>query len=139
MGIAQIRESIERDLREPVLHLCHELVDKMAAMKPDQLNRLTYLTLSSFVNKPADDEIFQSALTALTTVNHNPLTLYFLFLDEADDREIAISAAEVMLSVDENFFVNPRTGEEIKNFVPLLKPVFRATKEFIDSLATDGR
>jgi hypothetical protein len=138
MALKDIKANIARDIREPVLHICETLVDRLAAMRPAQLERLTYMLLADFAQSRPDDDVFQSALTALTTIKHNPLTLYFVFYDEADDREIAISASEAMQSVDNAVFIHPRTGEEVKNFTTHLKPVYRASPEFVKSLTVDN-
>lgn len=140
MALQDIKENIARDIREPVLHVCQNLVDRLAAMRPDQLQRLTYILLADFAQTRPDDDVFQSALTALTTIKHNPLTLYFVFYDEGEDREIAVSASEVMQSVDEAVFIHPRTGEEIEDFTGQLKPVYKASQEFVNALvAANGR
>lgn len=140
MALRDIKESLTRDIREPVLHVCQTLVDRLAAMRPTQLQRLTYVLLADFAQTKPDDDVFQSALTALTTIKHNPLTLYFVFYDEADDREIAISASEVMQSVDESVFIHPRTGEEVADFASQLKPVYKASQEFVNALVVaNGR
>jgi hypothetical protein len=135
MALQDIKENIARDIREPVLHVCQTLVDRLALMQPAQLQRLTYMLLADFAQTRPDDDVFHAALTALTTIKHNPLTLYFVFYDEADDREIAITALEVMQSVDEAMFIHPRTGEEVQDFESQLKPVYKASQEFINALA----
>lgn len=137
MRMRDIKRNIENDIRGPVLNVCQEIVDRLAGMEPSQLERLTYMLLAGFAKRSPDDETFQSALTALTTIKCHPLTLYFVFFDEDDDREIAISASEAMRSVDDNVFVHPRTGEAVRNFTNQLKPVFRASKEFVDALMVD--
>jgi hypothetical protein len=140
MALQDIKENLVRDIREPVLHVCQTIVDRLAGMRPTQLQRLTYVLLADFAQTKPDDDVLQSALTALTTIKHNPLTLYFVFHDEADDREIAISASEVMQSVDEAIFIHPRTGEEIEDFASQLKPVYKASQEFVKALvASNGR
>lgn len=135
MALQDIKENIARDIREPVLHVCQTIVDRLAAIKPDQLQRLTYTILANFAEKKPDDDVFLSALTALTTIKHNPLTLYFIFYDTGEDREIAISASEAMQSVDESVFIHPRTGEEVEGFESQLRPVYKASQEFINALA----
>lgn len=135
MALQDIRENIERDIREPVLHVCQTLIDRLAKMNPAQLQRLTYMILADFAGSRPEDDIFQAALTALTTIKHNPLTLYFVFYDAGEDREFAISAAEAIQSVDEALFIHPRTGEEVADFESLLKPVYRASQEFINAIA----
>jgi hypothetical protein len=134
MALDDIRQNIDRDIREPLLPVCRALVDRLATMKPDQLQRLTYMLLADFVQRRPDDDVFQSALTALTTIKHNPLTMYFVFYDAGEDREIPISVNEAMLSVDEALFIHPRTGEEVADFERQLKPVFRASNEFVSAL-----
>ena len=134
MALDDIRHNIDRDIREPLLPVCRALVDRLATMKPDQLQRLTYILLADFVQRRPDDDLFQSALTALTTIKHNPLTMYFVFYDAGEDREIAISVNEAMRSVDEALFIHPRTGEEVADFERQLKPVFRASKEFVAAI-----
>lgn len=140
MALQDIKENIARDIREPVLHVCQTIVDRLAAIKPDQLQRLTYTILADFAEKKPDDDVFLSALTALTTIKHNPLTLYFIFYDSGEDREVVISASEAMQSVDEAVFIHPRTGEEVEDFESQLKPVYKASQEFINALAVgNGR
>lgn len=140
MALQDIKENIARDIREPVLHVCQALVDRLAAINPGQLERLTYTILADFAEKKPDDDVLHAAITALTTIQHNPLTLYFIFYDAGEDREIAISASEAMLSVDEAVFIHPRTGEEVEDFESQLKPVYKASQEFIDALAVgNGR
>ena len=135
MALQDIKENIARDIREPVLHVCQTLVDRLASMEPAQLQRLTYMVLAEFAHTKPDDDVFHSALTALTTIRHNPLTLYFVFYDEAEDREIAVSASEFMQSVDEALFIHPRTGEEVPDFERQLKPVYKASQEFVKALS----
>jgi hypothetical protein len=134
MALQDIKENIARDIREPVLNVCLTIVDRLAKIKPDQLQRLTYTILADFAERKPDDEIFLSALTALTTIKHNPITLYFLFYDFEDDCEIKISASEAIQSVDDGLFIHPRTGEDVKNFANQLKPVYKASEEFINAL-----
>ena len=129
-----IRQNIDRDIRDPLLPVCRALVDRLATMKPNQLQRLTYMLLAEIVQRRPDDDLLQSALTALTTIKHNPLTMYFVFYDTGEDREISISVREVMQSVDESLFIHPRTGEEVEDFERKLKPVFKASKEFVAAL-----
>ena len=135
MALEDIKRNIDRDIREPLLPVCRALVDRLATMKPNQLQRLTYMLLADFVHRRPDDDVFQSALTALTTIKHNPLTMYFVFYDAGEDREIAISVKEVMQSVDDAYFIHPRTGEEVSDFERQLKPVFKASNEFVAALA----
>jgi hypothetical protein len=92
--------------------------------------------LAEFAETRPDDDVLQAAVTALTTIKHSPLMLYFVFYDQEEDREIAISASEVMQSVDEETFIHPRTGDEIQDFSALLKPVYRASPEFVAALAS---
>lgn len=134
MALNDIKRNIDRDIREPLLPVCRALVDQLATMKPDQLQRLTYILLADFVQRRPDDEVFQAALTALTSIKHNPLTTYFVFYDAGENREIPISAKEAMQSVDEALFIHPRTGEEVTDFESQLKPVFRASREFMAAL-----
>lgn len=134
MALDDIRQNIDRDIREPLLPVCRALVDRLSTMKPNQLQRLTYMLLAEFVQRRPDDDVFQSALTALTTIKHHPLTMYFVFYDADEDREIALSVKEAMQSVDEALFIHPRTGEEVANFEQQLKPVFRASTEFVAAL-----
>jgi hypothetical protein len=134
MALEDIKQNIDRDIREPLLPVCRALVDQLAKMKPNQLQRLTYMLLADFVQRRPDDEVFQSALTALTSIKHHPLTMYFVFYDADEEREIAISVRDAMQSVDEALFIHPRTGEEVPDFERQLKPVFRASKEFIAAL-----
>lgn len=134
MSLNDIKENLNRDIRQPVLRVCETLVDRLAQMQPNQLQRLTFQLLASFAETKPDDDVLQAALTALTTINHNPLTLYFVFYDEGEDREVSISASEVMQSVDDAIFVHPRTGEQIPQFENYLKPVYRASNEFVDAI-----
>lgn len=134
MALEDIKRNIDRDIREPLLPVCRALVDRLATMKPNQLQRLTYILLADFVHRRPDDDVFQSALTALTSIKHNPLTMYFVFYDAGDDREIAISVKEAMQSVDDACFIHPRTGEEVSDFERQLKPVFKASNEFVAAL-----
>jgi hypothetical protein len=63
--------------------------------------------------------------------------MYFVFYDAGEDREIAISVKEAMQSVDDAYFIHPRTGEEVSDFERKLKPVFKASNEFVAALV-DG-
>lgn len=137
MALEDIKQNIGRDIREPLLSVCRALVDRLATMKPNQLQRLTYMLLAGFVQRQPDDNVFQAALTALTMIKHNPLTMYFVFYDADEDREISISVKEAMQSADEALFIHPRTGEEVADFERQLKPVFRASKEFVAALQGD--
>lgn len=138
MKVDEIKDSLARDVREPWLHVCHQVVDEMARRRPVELFRLTYMMIAGFVGRSAEDEILQSAITTLTTHRHHPLTMYYVFLDVADDREIAISSSDVMQSVDENVFIHPRTGEEVPDFADLIRPVFKASGEFLDGIRRNG-
>lgn len=138
MALQDIKENLARDIREPVLRVCQTLVDRLATMKPAELQRLTYLVLAKFAHTKPDDDVLHSALTVLTTIRHNPLTLYFIFYDEAEDREIAVTASEAMQSVDEALFIHPRTGEEVPDFERKLKPVYRASQEFLHAIAVQN-
>lgn len=135
MALREIQETIDRDTRDPVRQVCLRLVDRLAAISPDQLQRLTFTILADFAGTSTDADELHAALTALTTMQHSPLQLYFVFYDEGDDREIAIPASDVMQSVDEGIFAHPRTGEEVPDFTRQLKPVYKATREFSDAIA----
>ncbi|KGB21456.1 hypothetical protein AtDm6_3092 [Acetobacter tropicalis] len=56
--------------------------------------------------------------------------MYFVFHDENEDREIAISAKDAMKAAKENEFYNPETGEEIDDFLKKLFPVYKMTEFF---------
>ncbi len=135
MVLKEIQDNIARDVHEPIKHVCLKLVEKLSSMRPAQLQRLTFMLLADFAEKQFDDDQLQAALTALTTIKHNPLTLYFVFYDEGEDREIAISASEAMQSVDEDVFIHPRTGEEVEDFARQLKPVYKVSQEFAAAIA----
>lgn len=135
MALRDIQETIERDTRDPVKQVCLRLVDGLAAMSADQLQRLTFTILADFAGTSPDADDLHAALTALTTMRHSPLQLYFVFYDAGDDREIAIPAPDVMQSVDEGVFAHPRTGEEVPDFASNLKPVYKATREFVEAIA----
>jgi hypothetical protein len=135
MALRDIQETIGRDTRDPIRQVCLRLVDRLAAISADQLQRLTFTILADFAETSPDADELHSALTALTTMKHSPLQLYFVFYDAEDDREIAIPASDVMQAVDEDIFVHPRTGEEVPDFARQLKPVYKATREFADAIA----
>lgn len=137
MDIDGIKLRLKTDYSGPVSELCLALVDRMAAMPVDQLQRLTIPLLANFVSLPPQDVVLQSAITALTTVRDHPLTLYFIFLDTEDDREIEVPASEVLLSVDEGVFIHPRTGDPVGNFRTLLQPAYKASVDFAQML--EGR
>lgn len=135
MALRDIQETIDRDTRDPVRQVCLRLIDRLAAISPDQRQRLTFTILADFAGTSPEADELHAALTALTTMKLSPLTLYFVFYDAGDDREIAIPASDVMQSVDDGVFVHPRTGEEIPDFARQLKPVYKATREFADAIA----
>lgn len=135
MALREIQETIDRDTRDPVKQVCLRIVNRLAAMSADQLQRLTFTILADFAGTSPDADELHAALTALTTMQHSPLMLYFVFYDAGDDREIAVPASDVMQSVDEGIFVHPRTGEEVPDFAQELKPVYKATREFADAIA----
>lgn len=137
MKLEQIKASLEADVREPTREICLRLLHELAKRQPDQLQRLTYMLLAKMVETPIEDSTFQTALSVLTNHRHHPLTMYYVFYDEEDGREIPLSAKEVIASVDEDEFVHPRTGEVVMNYQRLIRPVFRASKEFAASLAND--
>lgn len=138
MEFRQIRATIESAFQEPVLHVCLSIVDRLAVMKPAQTKRLTYVLLARMAHCDAQDDAFQAAVTGLTSMQHRPLTMYFVMDDFEDEREISISASEVFRSVDEQLFIHPRTGDVVPDFADRLKPVFRASDEFLDAVARHG-
>jgi hypothetical protein len=138
MNMSKISTELTKGLEPPVSDVCRELMDQLASTPRDELRRLTYLWLAKLVHRQWDDDVFQSALTALTTMRNHPLTLYFVMYDPVEDRELSISAGDAMRSFDEREFIHPRTGEAVPNFENSLIPVFRASDEFLGLLAQNG-
>lgn len=137
-GIQKIVDGLERDLSGPLAETCLLLVNRLSQMPADQLRRLTFPLLGGLAEREPQDALLQSAVTALTTVRHNPLVLYFIFLDVEDDREIDVSAAEVMQSLKDGLFIHPRTGIPVAEFKALLQPAYRISPEF-SSVLLDAR
>ncbi|MCP9308677.1 hypothetical protein [Zymomonas mobilis] len=132
MGIARIRERIEKTTLEPISTVCLDIVNRLAQTSPDQAQRITFSLLRSWIEKPIEDETFFSALTVLTSIK-DTLSLYFIFLDEEDDREIEVSASEAFDAAKDNIFIHPRTGEEVENFKKLLTPVYKISETFFSN------
>ena len=101
MALQDIQETIDRATRDPVRQVCLRLIDRLAAISPDQLQRLTFTILADFAGTSPEADELHAALTTLTTMKFSPLKLYFVFYDAGDDSEIAIPASDVMQSVDE--------------------------------------
>lgn len=138
MDMSRISTELTRGLESPVSDVCRELMDQLASRPKEELRRLTFLWLARSVHRQWDDQVFQSALTALTTMRHHPLTMYYVMYDPVEDRELAISASEAMRSFDDQEFIHPRTGEAVPDFEKNLIPVFRASEEFLGILAQNG-
>lgn len=139
MKLEQIAASIAADVREPALDVCLRLVNELAKRPPDQLQRLSYIFLAKLVNTKVEDNDFRTALHTLVNHRHHPLTLYYVFLDEGDGREIPLSMRDVKEALDDNEFVHPRTGELVPQYQKLIRPVFKASEEFAEALSNDGR
>lgn len=134
MLLDDIKRSYAQDLDEPIAGLCLHLVDSLAHVPPKQLRRISLAWLASIADRKWDDDEFQAALTALTTSRLHPLTMYFVWHDRDEDREVAFSAGDVMRAVEETVFIHPRTGEEIPDFERELTPVLRASDAFMQFL-----
>lgn len=130
MSIDKIKIQLARQLEEPVLQVCLNIVDHLSRVSFDQAQRLTFTLLYNWSESDVDESTFYAALTALTSMKNRPLVMYFVFYDENEDREIAISAKDAMKAAKENEFYNPETGEEIDDFLKKLFPVYKMTEFF---------
>ncbi|KAA8389639.1 hypothetical protein FOH24_08800 [Acetobacter tropicalis] len=130
MSIDKIKIQLARQLEEPVLQVCLNIVDHLSRVSFDQAQRLTFTLLYNWSESDVDESTFYAALTALTSMKNRPLVMYFVFHDENEDREIAISAKDAMKAAKENEFYNPETGEEIDDFLKKLFPVYKMTEFF---------
>ncbi|MCP1214306.1 hypothetical protein [Acetobacter okinawensis] len=138
MTINDLKASIADNMDERVAQVCLAIIDRMANMEPAQMERLTYRLLAHMAHRSVEDKIFQSAVTTLTSAEHHPLVMYFLFYDEAENREVSVSSSDAMQSVRDGYFIHPRTGEEIYEFTKLLIPAFKPSTEFLRCITTDG-
>lgn len=130
VSIDKIKIQLARQLEEPVLQVCLNIVDHLSRVSFDQAQRLTFTLLYNWSESDVDESTFYAALTALTSMKNRPLVMYFVFHDENEDREIAISAKDAMKAAKENEFYNPETGEEIDDFLKKLFPVYKMTEFF---------
>lgn len=130
MGIEKVILRLTRQLEGPVLDTCLAIVVRLSDIPFDQAQRLTFRHLYDWAGHKVEEDTFYAALTALTSVKRHPLILYFVFYDEWNDIEIAVSAQQAYDAAERNEFFNPETGEEIEDFLEKLFPVYRMSPIF---------
>lgn len=130
MDVERLAADLTAGLEPPVSRVCQDLIREFSMRPTDQQRRMSFAWLAKLVDRSWDDPLFQSAVTALTTVPHHPLVMYFVMHDEVEDREIPLSLQYVKRCLAEGEFVHPRTGEEIPDASKRLVPVFCLSSSF---------
>lgn len=110
--------------------ICREVIEALSDKPRSELRRIPVMWLANAAHCSWRDEAFQAALTQLTTAPNHPLSLYFVWFDELQNRELSFEAQEVSEFLREHIMPHPITGEPIKHFENKLHPVYRITRVF---------
>ena len=130
MNVDLLAAELTDGLEPPVSDVCMGLIHRFATIPATEQRRMSFTWLASLVDREWDDAIFQSAISAMTSVRNHPLILYFVMHDAVEDRELSIELCYVKESIHHHIFIHPTTGEEIPDFERLLVPVFRTSPAF---------
>ncbi|MGO2959569.1 MAG: hypothetical protein ACTIDN_11130 [Acetobacter sp.] len=130
MVIDEIKMQLRQQLEGPVLEVCLNVVDHLSDISFEQAQRLTFNRLYAWAGDNIEEFNFYAALSVLTSMKNHPLIMYFVFYDQNEDREIAISVKTALCAVKNKEFFDPETGIQIEDFEKKLFPVYKMSRSF---------
>lgn len=137
MTLDEIREIYRSNWGElPVGLVCLDIIDFLASKPLDQLQFLTFTTLSQAARREAIDMDVLAALNLLTGSRIAVLQAHALLVDE-DDTEHELSVEDFAEARRTGRLIHPETGTPVPDFESHVIPFFTPTEELQRELS-DG-
>jgi len=133
MSAKEIKAELETRWRDdPIVRLCVAIVDYLASLPAEQLQMITFRTLSSGVGKDHIDDELMRALTILVSSRVAALDAHALFVDE-DQLEHELTPEELAQARATGRLVHPETGELVSEFESKVIPFFVPSARFLSA------
>lgn len=117
MLIEDIRRSIPAIFNNPLqVEVCLKILDYLTNTKCEQLQMLTYASLSKICGYDTISAEIISAATLLSGDKYHILETGFLFID-INDEEFEVSKTDLNEAVTSGYLIHPITGEFIDDFL----------------------
>ncbi|CAN7323249.1 hypothetical protein ELH58_10325 [Rhizobium ruizarguesonis] len=137
MTLGEIREEFRSRWGElPVGSVCLDIIDFVASKPLDQLQFLTFTTLSQAAGREAIDTEVLAAINLLTGSRLAILESHAMLIDD-DDTEHELSPEEFAEARKTGMLIHPGTGEAVPDFESHLIPFFTPTEELQRELTHD--
>lgn len=129
MNIEQIKAILQERWQEPVTQLCYKIIDFLASKPRDQLQLLTFRTLTSAAGRENFDPELLSALSILSSSEIPALKMHTAFIDD-DDELHEIELRELHEARLKGSLVHPQTGLLLDDFEDKIVPYFSISDSF---------
>ena len=135
MPLERIRKEVERIWdHSPEAATCFLLLEYMESVPFDQLQFLTFRTLTSAVGREEVDHELIAAINILASSKLGLLEAHALFVDE-NEEEYELTSAELDQAMHHGELAHPESGEMVSDFQDRIIPYFAATARLKEELA----
>lgn len=133
MNLDEIKEELLRRWEQPTVGVCLSIINFMASHSAEQLQVMTFRTLTHAAGKISFDEDVLKAVAVLTSSRVALLDAKTLLIDD-DDEEYEMELDELAEARSKGQLIHPETGYPVPDFEEKVFPIFIPSLKFRESV-----